>query len=103
MNCHGKANQLSKIHRHIAEGKDHDAILAAFVREHGSYDVLMEPPNQGFNRIAWLLPYAVAAMALLGLAATAWRWSRREVVAPAAASIDPELDARLEHELRDLD
>jgi hypothetical protein len=63
----------------------------------------MQPPNRGFNRAAWLLPYGVAVLALLGIAATARRWSRREVAAPAAASIDPELDARLENELRDLD
>jgi cytochrome c-type biogenesis protein CcmF len=103
MNCHGKSGQLSKIHQYMAAGQDHDAILATFVREHGGYDVLMEPPNRGFNRIAWLLPYVVAGTALLGLAATARRWSRREVAAPAAAAIDPELDARLQDELRDLD
>jgi len=103
MNCHGKSGQLSKIQQYMAAGQDHDAILATFVREHGSYDVLMQPPNRGFNRVAWLLPYAVAVLALLGIAATARRWSRRDTVAAAAPAIDPELDARLEHELRDLD
>src|SRR6187455_1127844 len=62
MNCHGKSGQLSKIQQYIGEGKDHDAILATFVREHGGYDVLMQPPNRGFNRVAWLLPYAVAVL-----------------------------------------
>jgi cytochrome c-type biogenesis protein CcmF len=103
MNCHGKEAQLKKIQQYASEGQGHDAILATFVREHGGYDVLMQPPNQGFNRAAWLLPYAVAVLALVGIAATARRWSRREATAPAAASIDPELDARLENELRDLD
>jgi len=103
MNCHGKAGQTQKIHQYIAEGKDHDAILATFVREHGGLDVLMQPPNQGFNRVAWLLPYLVAVVALLGIGLTARRWSRRPTAAPAAAAIDPELDARLEDELRDLD
>jgi cytochrome c-type biogenesis protein CcmH/NrfF len=103
MNCHGKESQSAKIHQYAAEGKDYDAILATFVREHGGYDVLMQPPNRGFNRVAWLLPYGVAVAALVGLAATARRWSRRPVVAPTAAAIDPELDARLENELRDLD
>ena len=103
MNCHGKESQSKKIHQYASEGQDHDAILATFVREHGGYDVLMQPPNRGFNRAAWLLPYGVAVLALVGIAATARRWSRREVAAPAAASIDPELDARLENELRDLD
>ncbi|HZI81199.1 MAG TPA: cytochrome c-type biogenesis CcmF C-terminal domain-containing protein [Vicinamibacterales bacterium] len=103
MNCHGKESQLAKIHQYAAAGQDHDAILATFVREHGGHDVLMRPPNRGFNRVVWLLPYGVAVMALLGLAATARRWSRRDVAAPAAAAIEPEIDARLENELRDLD
>ena len=64
----------------------------------------MQPPNRGFNRVAWLLPYAVAAVCLLGVAFTALRWSRRQAPAAAAApAIDPELDARLENELRDLE
>jgi cytochrome c-type biogenesis protein CcmH/NrfF len=103
MNCHGKAGQTKKIQQYIAEGKDHDAILATFVREHGGLDVLMQPPNQGFNRVAWLLPYLVAVVALLGIGITARRWSRRQPAAPATAAIDPELDARLEDELRDLE
>jgi len=103
MNCHGKAGQTQKIQQYIAEGKDHDAILATFVREHGGLDVLMQPPNQGFNRVAWLLPYLVAVVALLGIGITARRWSRRPAAAPAATAIDPELDARLEDELRDLE
>jgi hypothetical protein len=103
MNCHGKAGQTQKIQQYISEGKDHDAILATFVREHGGYDVLMQPPNRGFNRVAWLLPYGVAALGLIGIGVTARRWSQRKVAAPAATSIDPELDARLENELRDLD
>jgi cytochrome c-type biogenesis protein CcmF len=103
MNCHGKSSQSAKIHQYIAAGQEHDAILATFVREHGGYDVLMQPPNRGFNRVAWLLPYVVAVAALVGVAFTAKRWSRREGAAPTAAAIDPELDARLEDELRDLD
>ena len=82
----------------------HDSILASFVREHGGYDVLMQPPNRGFNLVAWLLPYGVAAVCLLGVAFTALRWSRRHAPAAAAApAIEPELDARLETELRDLE
>jgi cytochrome c-type biogenesis protein CcmF len=103
MNCHGKSGQLGKIRKYIDEGQSHDAILASFVREHGGYDVLMQPPNQGFNRVAWLLPYGVAGICLLGVALTALRWSRRPAPPAAAPAIDPELDARLEHELRDLD
>jgi hypothetical protein len=42
-------------------------------------------------------------VALLGVGVTARRWSRSQPASPAAPAIDPELDARLEDELRDLD
>jgi cytochrome c-type biogenesis protein CcmF len=104
MNCHGKEEQSAKIRQYVGEGQGHDAILASFVRQHGGYDVLMQPPNRGFNRVAWLLPYGVAGVCLLGVGLTALRWSRRPAAAAAAPpGNDPELDARLEHELRDLD
>ena len=55
---------------------DEDSILAAFVTDRGGYDVLMSPPNQGFNRLAWLFPYMVAGAALVGIVVAARRWSR---------------------------
>jgi hypothetical protein len=80
-------------------------VLAAFVEEFGGQDVLTRPVDEGFNRLAWLFPYLVAAAGLIGLGVTAHRWSRRS--APAAAGdaglLDPALDARLDDELRDLD
>jgi cytochrome c-type biogenesis protein CcmF len=103
MNCHGKESQLTKIRQYVKEGQSHDAILASFVREHGGLDVLMQPPNRGFNRVAWLLPYGVAGVCLLGVVFTALRWSRRRAPQAAAPALDPVLDARVEDELRDLE
>ena len=81
-------------------------ILAAFVAEHGGQDILAAPIDEGFNRLAWALPYVfgVTGAAAVGLAAV--RWSRRK---DSLASIEPDvpaedaLRARLDDELRDLD
>ncbi len=107
MNCHGKERQLAKIQQYVKDGQDHDAILASFVREHGGYDVLMQPPNRGFNRVAWLLPYGVAVVCLLGVAFTA-RCAGRAAPAlaggrPRPRRSSPSSTHASSNELRDLD
>jgi cytochrome c-type biogenesis protein CcmF len=105
LNCEGRATQTTKLRRLIAEGKTRDEIVATFVKDCGSEDVLMSPPNRGFNRLAWLFPYLVAAVALCGVGYTARRWSSQSSASPAAgdAGVDPTLNARLDDELRNLD
>ena len=42
----------------IDQGKTHDQIIQAFVTSYGSEEMLGAPLDKGFNRLAWLLPYA---------------------------------------------
>jgi cytochrome c-type biogenesis protein CcmF len=103
-NCAGHASQTAKLQQFLAEGQDHDAVIASFVRDFGSEAVLGAPVDRGFNRLAWLFPYLVAALALVGIVVTTRRWSRRAAPAVAGnASVDPALSARLDDELRNLD
>jgi cytochrome c-type biogenesis protein CcmF len=107
MNCHGKSAQLSKLHGLVEKGLDRDAILATFVADFGSEDILARPRDRGFNRLVWLFPYLAAAGALAGVLYTARRWSRPAAAAAGGATVDspvdPDLDARLDDELRNLD
>ncbi len=104
LNCSGHAAQTAKLKQFLSEGKDHDAVLAAFVEDFGSQAVLAAPIDKGFNRLAWLFPYLVAVFALVGVVLTARRWSRPAGHAVAgAAGLDPAIDARLDDELRNLD
>jgi hypothetical protein len=102
-NCGHYDTQEARLKGYIAEGKDYDAIKAAFVEEFGGQAVLAAPLDQGFNRLAWLFPYLTAAAALVGIVVTARRWSRQAAPAAPAADLDPALSARLDDELRDLD
>jgi cytochrome c-type biogenesis protein CcmF len=103
-NCGGHAVQTAKLKKLLAEGKDHDAIIATFVRDAGGQDVLAAPLDQGFNRLAWLLPYGVAALALFAIVRSARRWSQPQAQAVTGdGGVDPETDARLDDELRNLD
>jgi cytochrome c-type biogenesis protein CcmF len=106
-NCEGHAAQTEKMKGYLAQGMDHDAVIAAFVSEFGE-DILSAPPDKGFNRLAWLFPYLLGGTGAVIAGVAAVRWSRRTATAepepPAAATAeDLELQARLDDELRDLD
>ena len=36
-----------------------EQVLQHFVKDVGGIHVLSEPPDKGFNRLAWAVPYAV--------------------------------------------
>ena len=103
--CHGLKEQSEKLDGFLAQGMTREQVRAAFVADHGGQDVLAAPIDEGFNRLAWALPYVagVTGAALVGLMAR--RWTRRDGDAPAATAVPEEdaLRARLDDELRDLD
>lgn len=101
--CHGHSAQTAQIRQRVDQGEGHDQILAAFVQQFGGQAVLASPIDRGFNRLAWLFPYLVAAAALIGVFATARRWSRPAAAAGVRGDLDPALNARLDDELRNLD
>jgi cytochrome c-type biogenesis protein CcmH/NrfF len=106
--CHGLRDQEPKIDAMLAEGKSPDAIKAAFVAEYGEA-VLLEPPDHGFNKLAWFFPYLMGAVGATAIGLVAWRWSRPSHEAAPLAAVagapgeDAALKERLDDELRDLD
>ena len=101
--CHGHTAQTAAIRTAVEEGKSHDTIRASFVSQFGQH-VLEVPEDSAFNRLAWLLPYALAGAGLVVIVMNARRWSRpAAATSGVASSTDPALDARLDDELRDLD
>jgi cytochrome c-type biogenesis protein CcmF len=105
-NCAHYDEQSAKVAKLIADGNGYDQVLDAFIAEFQSQAVLAAPKDEGFNRLAWAVPYAIGATGLLLAAFVAVRWSRRSRVeeAPVREQVanDP-LAAKLEDELRDLD
>ncbi len=104
--CHGLKEQSAKLDKYLDQGMNRDQIRAAFIADHGGQDVLTAPLDEGFNRLAWALPYVVGVTgaALVGL--VAMRWTRRQDAAVTTAPVAPvedALSARLDDELRDLD
>ena len=104
--CHGLADQRPKIAKMVDAGLDHDAVLAAFVKEYGGQHVLAAPIDRGFNRLLWLFPYMLGVAGAVGIAVAAVKWSRRQEAASAEGATTSQNDAlsqRLDDELRDLD
>jgi cytochrome c-type biogenesis protein CcmH len=85
-------------------GKTKKEILDFYIEKYGSQQPLAEPLDEGFNRLAWAFPYVLGGAALLLVIVIAMRWSRpRAAVAGSDFTIDADLDARLDDELRNLD
>jgi cytochrome c-type biogenesis protein CcmF len=89
----------------VASGRTHDEIIQYYISKYGSEEPLAVPLDKGFNRLAWLFPYALGGTGALALGSAAIRWSRRsrtpDLEPPPPA--DPDYEHRLDDELRDLD
>ena len=98
------------IRERIRAGDTKSEIKDRLVADYGP-EVLAAPPKRGFDLLAWVLPVLGLAVAAILVGAAAWRWSRAggEAVAaaaaagPGSAALEPELERRLDEELRRLD
>jgi cytochrome c-type biogenesis protein CcmH/NrfF len=105
------------ISTHAAEDKVYAEIRDAFIKEYGGQHILTVPIDTGFNRLGWMVPWAVFVLCLgmvfvvgrrwvlRGRAATAARTATASAggAAPTKSRADEEREDRLDDELRDLD
>jgi len=102
--CGHCAIERSKIDTMLKEGKTPDQIVQDYVTTYGGNQILSEPPNSGSGRVVWAMPIVAGVGGFLTVAYLALRWSRRPSLAGMPAGMeDPEMAARLDDELRDLD
>lgn len=105
--CGTAAQMRGELATQIALGKDRDQIRDWTVERYGSQEPLGAPIDKGFNRLAWVLPWSVGVGAAAAVGFVAMRWSRNnrtEDSDPIGSSAsDPELNDRLDDELRNLD
>lgn len=105
--CPTAAAMRARLAELVAEGRTRDEIVQIFIQEHGGQHVLGAPLDQGFNRLAWALPYATGMLGVVVIGGLAVRWSRRRGTDDAdpdvTASARHDLEERLDDELRDLD
>jgi cytochrome c-type biogenesis protein CcmH/NrfF len=97
----------------LNQGMNRQQIIDEFIKRFGGAHVLGAPPDTGFNRLAWALPYGLGLAGAGVLAMTAWRFSHkpkpaaadsaREKAADGTLTNDPDLEDRLEDELSKID
>ena len=105
--CPVAAKERDEIAALVKQGKTRDEVIQYFVKQYGSQEPLAEPIDRGFNRLAWLFPYAAGVVGVVVVGGVALRWSRRTRQPDAPAPLQPvastALQQQLDDELRDLD
>jgi cytochrome c-type biogenesis protein CcmH len=72
-----------------------DLILQRFVQEYGGV-VLAAPPATGFNRVAWITPFAALGAGIFAVVYVVRRWKLRQVRLAAGAPAAPPVSIELE-------
>jgi len=97
------ANQMRELIREkLQNGETPDQIRAYFVSRYGEW-ILLAPKRQGFNWVAWLLPFG-AILSGIGVVVVVVRRSISRRQAPAGAQLsplDPRYASRLQAELKE--
>jgi cytochrome c-type biogenesis protein CcmF len=107
--CATAAEMRGEVARLVKEGKSNDEVIQFYIAKYGSQEPLASPIDKGFNRLAWLFPYALGGVGAIAGAFVVRKWSRRseareeQAPIPSPSSEDAELQARLDRELEDLD
>ena len=107
LQCGSGEPMKAEIAERIAHGEDKDTIIAAFRTKYGE-KVLSAPTFGGFNRLAWITPFA--ALILAG-SVLAYRLARRSATATGAVAAggttaptaDPGGRSRIEQALAEFD
>ena len=90
----------------IAKGMSRQRIIAVFRGQYGE-KILSAPTVEGFNLLAWIIPFAAVFAGCFLIVGAVGRW--RANAAPNSSDpddgrppYDPELKQRLERDLREL-
>lgn len=75
----GMRNELAS---YIQRGDSDNLVMQAFVQKYGP-TVLLAPTTTGFNRLAWIMPFAVLAFGLTAIYLVVRAWRKKAAPLPA--------------------
>src|ERR1700683_236772 len=102
--CSFSVPMRGEIQRMIDQGQDRPAIIAFYRKEYGE-KILSAPTTEGFNLLAWIMPFFAIATGG-GLIVMVLGKGRHQTPAPAPVEqsvpvIDPKLREKLDAEVKD--
>ncbi len=94
-----------QIEKMIAQGMAGEQIIQSFRAKYGE-KILSAPTREGFNLLAWIIPFAAVFAGCFIIAGAISRWRANPVIEAEATAYesalhDPELRNRLEQEIRE--
>jgi cytochrome c-type biogenesis protein CcmH len=89
----------------IAQGMGRDQIIGFFRTKYGE-KILSAPTREGFNLLAWIIPFAAVFAGCFVIVGAIFRWRAEQAIETKAfangpSTYDPELKHRLEQEIRE--
>jgi cytochrome c-type biogenesis protein CcmH/NrfF len=97
--CPNRSGEMDRLRSGISGGMSDAAILQGFVAEYGK-TVLGAPPTEGFDLLAWIMPFAVALIGLLGTIFLVRHWAKSQPKAAPAGKMTP-VQARADEDMRE--
>ncbi len=94
-----------EVRQMLQEGRTHQEILDHYVEQYG-VRILAVPPQEGFNRMSFLMPivFVVFGFAVVGIILQRWRRQSSEAISPPAdATVSDEISRRIQKELDEMD
>jgi cytochrome c-type biogenesis protein CcmF len=103
--CGQAAQMREDLRADIDAGKGHDQIISEWIAKFGGEQFLSMPIDRGFNRVAWIFPYLLGGLGVVGVGFVAMRWAKHSHEGPLAEKSpeDAAMNERLDDELRNLD
>lgn len=83
----------------LANGDSQEAVLASFVARHGE-QILSAPTKEGFNLLAWIMPFAVLLTASAALIVVIRRWESKGSLARSGSGTESSPPAALSDQQR---
>jgi cytochrome c-type biogenesis protein CcmH len=106
LECHYTKPARERIAAMQNLGMSDNEIVNAIVKDKG-LQALAAPPQEGFNLLAWIMPWIAVSMGLVAIWLFIRRLNRKKAAAAAAPELDPEVLNRyrenIEKDLANLD
>jgi cytochrome c-type biogenesis protein CcmH/NrfF len=95
--CPNSTGEIAELHSQVDAGATDTEVFQAFASKYGAI-VLAAPIRGGFDDVAWIMPFAVLILGILGVIVLLKLWKRRHI---ALGPTIPDADDPAANALRD--